>query len=108
MINVPSVQTYFAQTIANQFNKEYGTEVQIKTAELNYSGNINLNNLLIKDHKNDTLIYFNSLYLSPISLKKMMSNNFNFQSIVFSGLKLNIFKYFSEDKSNLEIFINIQ
>ena len=106
MINVPSVQTYFAQTIANQFNKEYGTEVQIKTAELNYSGNINLNNLLIKDHKNDTLIYFNSLYLSPISLKKMMSNNFNFQSIVFSGLKLNIFKYFSEDKSNLEIFIN--
>ena len=46
-----NVQTYFAQKIANKFNKQYGTDLQIKTVELNYSGNVDLNNFLIKDHK---------------------------------------------------------
>ena len=36
----------------------------------------------------------------------MMSNNFNFKSIAFDGLKLNIFKYFSEKSNNLDFFIN--
>ena len=44
--------------------------------------------------------------MSPVSLKKMMSNNFNFKSIAFDGLKLNIFKYNSENTNNLEFFIN--
>ena len=35
-----------------------------------------------------------------------MSNNFNFKSIAFDGLKLNIFKYNSENTNNLEFFIN--
>ena len=61
---------------------------------------------MIKDHKNDTLIYFNSLYLSPISLKKMMSSDLNFKSIEFEGLKINIFKYLSENENSLQIFLN--
>ena len=61
---------------------------------------------MIKDHKNDTLIYFNSLYLSPISLKKMVSNDLNFKSIQFEGLKVNVFKYLNEDKNSLQIFLN--
>ena len=36
----------------------------------------------------------------------MMSNDFNFKSIAFDGLKLNIFKYLSEEKNNLEIFVD--
>ena len=60
---------------------------------------------MIKDHKNDTLIFFKSLYLSPMSLKKMMSNDFNFKSIDFEGLKLNVFKYLNDGETNLQIFL---
>ena len=104
--SIPKVQTIIAQKIANQFSKQYGTEVQISTAELNLSGNIDLNNFLVIDHKRDTLIYFNSLNLSPRSLKRMISSDLNFKSIKFDGLQLNIVKYISEDKTNLEIFLD--
>ena len=104
--SVPTVQTFLAQKIANKFNKQYGTEVQINTAELNLSGNIDLNNFLVIDHKSDTLIYFSSLNLSPRSLKKLISNDLNFNSIEFNGLQLNLIKYISEDKTNLEIFLD--
>ena len=104
--SIPKVQTFLAQKIANQFSKQYGTKVQISKAELNLSGDIDLNNFLVIDHKRDTLIYFNSLNLSPRSLKKMISNDLNFKSIEFDGLILNLVKYISEDKTNLEIFLD--
>ena len=100
-----NVQTYFAQKIANKFNKQYGTDLQIKTVELNYSGNVDLNNFLIKDHKNDTLIFVQKLFLSPVGLKKMISDNLNFKSIEFEGLKLNVVKYLDDEENNLQIFL---
>ena len=80
--------------------------MQIDSAELKISGKIDLNNFLIKDHQNDTLIYFTNLYLSPISLNKLISNDLNFRSIDFSGLKINIYKYLNEEQNNLQIFID--
>ena len=41
-----------------------------------------------------------------MSLKKMMSNDFNFKSIDFEGLKLNVFKYLNDRETNLQIFLN--
>ena len=36
----------------------------------------------------------------------MMSNDFNFKSIDFEGLKLNVFKYLNDRETNLQIFLN--
>ena len=65
-----------------------------------------MNDFLIRDHKNDTLIYFNSFYLSPASLGKILSADFNFSSLSLEGVNLNIYKYLKDDQTNLEIFIN--
>jgi len=65
-----------------------------------------LNDFLIRDHKNDTLIYFNSFYLSPASLGKILSADFNFSSLSLEGVNLNIYKYLKDDQTNLEIFFN--
>jgi len=52
------------QKIANRINDQYGTELEISRAELDYSGKIDLNDFLIRDHKNDTLIYLKFLFKS--------------------------------------------
>ena len=65
-----------------------------------------MNDFLIRDHKNDTLIYFNSFYLSPASLGKILSADFNFSSLSLEGVNLNIYKYLKDDQTNLEIFFN--
>ena len=36
----------------------------------------------------------------------MISSDLNFKSINFDGLQLNLVKYISDDKTNLEIFLN--
>ena len=45
---------------------------------------------------NDTLIYFNSFYLSPTSLGKVLSADFNFSSLSLEGVNLNIYKYLND------------
>mgnify|MGYP001297598693 CR=1 FL=1 len=106
LVNNSYVQTYLAQKIASQFNQQYGTELKIKTAELKINGKVDLGNFLLLDHKNDTLIYFKSLDLSPRSLKKIIENDLNFSSIDFEGLRINVVKYEEDNKSNIELFVN--
>ena len=50
-------QTSLANSIADQINNQYGTEIGINKASFSLNGNIDLKNFLIKDHKNDTLIF---------------------------------------------------
>ncbi|MDA8589058.1 hypothetical protein N9L00_02455, partial [Flavobacteriaceae bacterium] len=68
LITSSKFQTSLANQIAQEINDEYGTEIAINKASLSLNGNVDLNDFLIKDHKNDTLVFFKNLYLSPISL----------------------------------------
>jgi hypothetical protein len=90
LITSSKFQTSFANRIAQEINDEYGTEIAINKASLSLNGNVDLNDFLIKDHKNDTLVYFKNLYLSPISLGKLVSNDLNFSSVSFDGLDLRV------------------
>ena len=106
IVNNSNVQTFLAKKIANELNNQFGTDLQISSAQLNFSGNVDLNDFVIYDHKNDTLAYLNSFNLSPQSLKNIFSQKIDFQSIKFEGLKLNLIRYKDTDKTNLEIFLN--
>ncbi|MDA9339310.1 hypothetical protein N9Q97_04060, partial [Flavobacteriaceae bacterium] len=61
-------QTTLANKLADEINIEFGTEIAINKATLSYNGKVDLRDFLIRDHKNDTLVFFKNLYLSPISL----------------------------------------
>ena len=82
-----------ANRIASEINDEYGTQININKAGFSINGDIDLNDFLIKDHKSDTLIFFRNLYLSPVNLGKLISNDFNFSSISFNTLELKISNY---------------
>jgi len=95
-----------ANRIASEINDEYGTQININKAGFSLNGDIDLNNFLIKDHKSDTLIFFRNLYLSPVNLGKLISNNFNFSSISFNTLELKISNYLGDESNSLEVFLN--
>ncbi|MBT5393314.1 MAG: hypothetical protein HOL18_04940, partial [Flavobacteriaceae bacterium] len=98
-------QTTLANKLANEINVEFGTEIAIDKATLSYNGKVDLRDFIIRDHKNDTLVFFKNLYLSPISLGKLVSNDLNFSSISFEGLDLKISTYLNENQNSLEIFL---
>jgi hypothetical protein len=105
LITSSKFQTSLANRIAQEINDEYGTEIAINKASLSLNGNVDLNDFLIKDHKNDTLVYFKNLYLSPISLGKLVSNDLNFSSVSFDGLDLRVSNYKGDKLNSLQIFL---
>ena len=98
-------QTSLANKLAKEINNEFGTEIVINKATLSYTGKVDLKDFLIRDHKNDTLIFFKNLYLSPSSISKLVSNDLNFNSISLDGLDLKISTYLNENQNSLEIFL---
>ena len=105
LITNSKFQTTLANKLADEINIEFGTEIAINKATLSYNGKVDLRDFLIRDHKNDTLVFFKNLYLSPISLGKLVSKELNFSSITFDGLDLKISTYLNEDQNSLEIFL---
>lgn len=52
------------------------------------------------------MIYFKNLYLSPISLGKLVSNDLNFSSVSFDGLDLRVSNYQGDNFNSLQIFLD--
>ena len=105
LITNSTFQTSLANKLAKEINNEFGTEIVINKATLSYTGKVDLKDFLIRDHKNDTLIFFKNLYLSPSSIGKLVSNDLNFNSISLDGLDLKISTYLNENQNSLEIFL---
>ncbi len=104
IFSLPIVQTQISNLILNRVNEKLDLNINLKKAHLSYSGDVEIKNLLIKDHKNDSLIYVKEINTSVLNLLKINSNNFNFGLINIVGLDLNVKTYNGEIISNLDIF----
>lgn len=104
--SVPSVQTYLGSYATNQLNSKFGTAIFVEKAGLQFNGDIELKNILIKDHRNDTLIAIEELNSSIISFVKIQDNNLIFKDIDLYGLLFHIKTYAGETDSNLDIFVD--
>ena len=58
-LSLPSVQTYLGQKATEYLNEEYGTDITIQEANFSVFGGVKLKQVLIRDHKKDTLFYIN-------------------------------------------------
>ena len=104
IFSLPIIQTQISNLILNRVNDKFDLNINLEKAHLSYSGDIEIKNLLIKDHKNDSLIYVKEINTSVLNLLKINSNNFNFGLINIVGLDLNVKTYNGEIISNLDIF----
>ena len=65
LITNSTFQTSLANKLAKEINNEFGTEIVINKATLSYTGKVDLKDFLIRDHKNDTLIFFKIFIYRP-------------------------------------------
>jgi len=104
--SIPSVQTYFGEYATNRINDKFGSNININKASIQFNGDIELKNILIKDHKNDSLIAIDELNSSIISFMKINNNKLIFSDIDIYGLYFNIKTYQGEIKNNLDVFVD--
>ena len=104
--SIPSVQTRLGAYATTQLNSKFGTDINVEKVGLQFNGDIELKNILIKDHYNDTLIAVEELNSSIISFVKIQDNKLIFKDIDLYGLFFHIKTYRGESDSNLDIFVN--
>ena len=104
VFSLPSVQTKLADRLTNHLNQTYDTSITIDRVGLNWKGSIDLRDLYIEDHHQDTLIYAGQLQTSILSFSNLLKTEVSLGDVTLSDTKLFIKTYKNEAKDNMSIF----
>ena len=96
LLSIPSVQTFLGRYATNQINATYGTAINVEKVGIQFNGDLELKNILIKDHHNDTLIAADELNSSLLDFAKIKTNALVFDDIDLYNLRFNIKTYKGE------------
>ena len=105
LIATPTVQTKIAKYLVTNLNNRYGIDINVNEVALTIYGGVKLKKVLIKDYKNDTLIFSKTIYTNILDFKKLLDGDLLFGDLKLDGLVFNLVTYKGEKDSNLDIFI---
>ena len=103
---VGKIQKQVIKKVTNTLKEKYDINLSINSSKLTIKDGVVLNDILILDHKKDTLVYLKKIETNINSYQKLIDNEYSFSKIFIDGLFLNIKKYDGEDKNNFEYFID--
>lgn len=72
ILQSPGVQTYLVQKLAGHFSQQFNTNISIKGVSISFFNKIVLEDVLVKDQKDDSLLYVHELVaqINHFSFKK--------------------------------------
>ncbi len=100
------MQTRVANSITKRLNVSYKTNIQIGAAKIDLSGRIRLADILIKDHRGDTLFYVGQLKLKLNELEGVLVGDYHFSSLEIDQPFLSVKTYERDSVSNLKQFLH--
>jgi hypothetical protein len=105
-LSIPVVQTKLGKTATNYLQKEFDVHINVNKVDLSFLGNVQLKDVLIINHHNDTLIYAQNLATSVFSYRNMINSKLEFGKISLSNFEVNINTYEGEIDDALTIFVD--
>ncbi len=105
LFSIPSVQTFFGKKATNYLNKTYDVGIDIERIGLTYTGNVDLQNVFIKDHHQDTLLYANGIETSILNIGEISKGRPQLGKVYIEDLTFNMKIYKDENSDNLMTFI---
>lgn len=104
IFSIPAVQTWVAKKVTTNLNETYGTDINIKRLGLNWKGEVDIREVYIADHHQDTLIYSKEVQTNIISFQNLIQGDLGFGDIKLDYAKLYVKTYKEEETDNLSIF----
>ncbi len=104
ILSIPAVQTKIAKRVTDNLNETYDVDIHIDRIGLNWRGEIDVRDVYIADHHQDTLIFAKELQADVLDFQNLLNDNFGFGSIVLKKAKLRYKTYKDEESDNLYIF----
>ncbi|MGB1309521.1 MAG: translocation/assembly module TamB, partial [Oceanihabitans sp.] len=105
VFSIPAVQTRLGKYVTNWVNSEYGTNININRVGLQFNGDVELKEILIRDYKKDTLISAKELNTSILNFRNLINSKLAFGDIDLEGVIFNLKTYKGETDTNLDIFV---
>ena len=105
MISQEGVQTRLARNFTKSFNQTWETDVKIQKASVKWNGNVELQQLIIRDHQQDTLFFVDRVETSLRSFQKALEGNLRFSDVSLRGGKLQLIHYPQDSLHSLDIFL---
>lgn len=93
-----------AKKVAATINEKFGTSISISKVGLSWKGRINIQDVLIQDHQQDTLIYTENLRTRLRDIKPLLKGELNYQHTNLTNPYFHIQTYKGETDSNISIF----
>ena len=100
LIRLASVQTYLTQLATNYLKDEFDLEASIGEVDLQFPFDLRLQNVLVLDHKQDTLLFASKLQTDLISLDQNFEA-FDFGHLYLSDVVFNLIQYQGDSLTNL-------
>ncbi|WAC02811.1 hypothetical protein N7U66_03940 [Lacinutrix neustonica] len=104
-LSIPAVQTYLGKYATKRVNDDFKTNINIGKIGLQFNGDIELKEILIRDYRKDTLISASELNTSILSFNNLVNGTLNFGDIDLEDLIFNVKTYKDETKTNLDVFV---
>ncbi|WP_300567695.1 translocation/assembly module TamB domain-containing protein [Flavobacterium sp.] len=104
-LSLPSVQTKIAQYVTEKLNEDYKTDIHVEGVAITIFGGAKLKNVLVKDHKKDTLFQIKMLKTNILDFKKLIDGDLHFGEVRMNGLDFHLKNYKGEKENNLDKFI---
>jgi len=95
----PFAHTVLARVAAKYLKNELRTEIRIDKFEIGPRKSISLRNLLILDHRNDTIVYAGNFYIRFQHLNPW-SSDFEFNSIEIENALIKLIRHPGDQDTN--------
>ncbi|MGV8945204.1 MAG: translocation/assembly module TamB domain-containing protein [Lutibacter sp.] len=105
LLSLSSVQTRLGKIATNYLRTDFNVDINVEKFDLSFLGRVDLNEVLVKDHHADTLIYVRNLKTSVLSYRNFMNLKFDFGQISLEDFILNMKTYKGEEQDAFSIFI---
>lgn len=101
----PSVQTVLVKYVTDRIERVTGVQVQIGGVDFRPINSLVLNDVLVRDFRNDTLLYCRDLRVKADSLS-FANRMFNVREVVLDGATFNLWVQDSTNYTNIEILLD--
>ncbi|WP_455768778.1 translocation/assembly module TamB domain-containing protein [Capnocytophaga canimorsus] len=102
---MPFTQNYLAKGVVSWLNKEYNIDIEIEKVHLQINGSVRVKNILVRDHKQDTLLASKRIKTSLTRVGQLIKGNLLFGNLDIDNLIFNLKTHRGDSLSNLDVFI---
>ncbi|MGB1448322.1 MAG: translocation/assembly module TamB domain-containing protein [Flavobacteriaceae bacterium] len=98
------MQSRVANSITKRINTSFDTNIGIGEAKIDLRGNLRLGNVIIKDHKEDTLFYVKAIRLKLEEFEAVLNGEYSFSDLRVDQPYVAIKTHLGEEQTNLKQF----